>query len=253
MDCEFPEQTRQRYSIAGRELIEASADVVLLQECEGDFFSPIMNSEADEIERHYHVLACRDGDPGTAVLVKRDGRAKLLDEHQKPQIIGVSENGCGSPYRSTAVELIVGTLPVTVASVHVQFWPVAREQAIHQLKLLEDALDGRQCFIIGGDFNAGIIAPNEHLPELEANTFCGSLNRAKLAPGIMTGLVGDFSAQVVIDHIYLSQGLGIASSRALAEPLSGGPYSTEGSGPADIVCASDHVPVLMHVNVDSKV
>merc|ERR1712107_741293 len=127
-----------------------------------------------------------------------------------------------------------------IASVHVQYWRVAKEEAIHHLQLLENALKGRRLLIIGGDFNAGTTPPTEHLPELEANTFFGGLKRAKLPPGTMTGLTGDFSAQVVLDHIYTSQDLDIVSAQALAVPLKGGPYSMEGSGPADVIFASDH-------------
>merc|ERR1711976_369674 len=111
------------------------------------------------------------------------------------------------------------------------------------MKLLEGALTGRRLVVVGGDFNAGTTPHNEFLPELEANTVFGGLKLAKLAPGTMTGLTGDFSAQVVLDHIYTSQDLEIASAHALAVPLNGGPYSMEGTGPADVIYASDHVPV----------
>lgn len=247
MDCELEEQTRKRYSAAGRDLLEHAADVVLLQECEADFFSPRMNSEAGGIAQLYRVFACRCVNrPGTAVLVKREGSASPVSPDQKPWCTGGEE---GSPYVSTVMPLMVGPHRVTVASVHVQFWPVAKDQAIHSLKELEAALRSQPHVIVGGDFNAGTTPPNEHLSELEASTMFGSLTRAKLHPGTMTGLVGDFSAQVVIDHIYTSGGLGIASAYALATPLSGGPYSLEGYGPADVVCASDHVPVMAHIKV----
>lgn len=251
MECELQQQTRTRYSMAGRHLIERSEDVVLLQECEAAFFSPDMNSEASKINQQYHVFACHIGEnPGTAVLVKRDGRAKLMNPHQKPLCVG---GGGGCPtYVSTVVQLMVGIHPVTIASVHVPYWPVAKEEAIHNLNLLDGALTGRRLLIVGGDFNAGTTPPNEHLSELEANTLFGGLKRAKLAPGTMTGLTGDFSAQVVLDHIYTSQDLDIASARALAVPLNGGPYSLEGTGPADVIYASDHVPVLAHIKLGPK-
>lgn len=249
MDCELQEQTRQRYSMAGCHLLERSVDIVLLQECEAAFFSPDMNSEASKINQHYHVLACHIGEnPGTAVLVKRNGQANLMNPYQKPMCVG---GGDFPAYISTIVQLMVGIHPVTLVSVHVQYWPVATGKAIHQLKLLEDALVDQRCLIVGGDFNAGTTPPNEHLAELEANTLFGSLKRAKLVPGTMTGLVGDFSAKVNIDHIYTSQQLEIASAHALAVPCEGGPYSMEGSGPAEVVYASDHVPILAHIKLGS--
>jgi len=245
MDCELKEQTQKRYSMAGQHLLEHNVDVVLLQECEAAFFNPDMNSEASKINQRYHVLACHiGGNPGTAVLVKRDGQAKLMNPNQTPRCF---LPGDFPTNMSTVVQLMVGIYPVTFVCVHVPYWPYGKDQAIRQMKLLEDVLTDQRPLIVGGDLNAGNTPPNEYLPELEANTFFGSLKRAKLAPGTMTGLNGDFSAQVTIDHIYTSQELHIASARALAVPFNGGPYSIEGSGPAEIVYASDHVPVLVHI------
>lgn len=250
MQCELQEQSRKRYSLVGRQLLEGYADVVLLQECEAAFFSASMNSEADKIAQQYHVFACNiDENPGTAVLVKRFGRAKPMC--QKPLCVG-NEKGTylsASPYVATTVQLLVGSEPVTVASLHVPFWRFSSEQATQLLKALEYALAGQKHIIVGGDFNAGSTPDNDYLPQLEGNTFFGGLQRAQLAPGTMTGLTGDFSKQVAIDHIYTSSGLGIESACALASPGSG-PYSLEGTGPADIVgCGSDHVPVLAHINL----
>merc|ERR1712146_652067 len=74
-------QTRKRYTLAGEEIAANGTDLVFLQECEAAFFDRDWNLASSKLLDKYHVFACRREDednveiPGTAVLVKKTGRA----------------------------------------------------------------------------------------------------------------------------------------------------------------------------------
>ena len=112
------------------------------------------------------------------------------------------------------------------------------------MQLLANDPAFKQAFVLGGDWNAA--AQGKGLADLFAQTWLGARARLLALPhGQHTGLSGDFSKQVVIDHFAVSaNGLGhISHVQALDMPRS--PYG-EGA-PAQVVGASDHVPLLLQL------
>jgi len=236
---EDPTQTYARYTMAGKELLNRSADVVMLQECEAAFFDVAWNAAAENLMEKYFVMPCRIGDePGTAVLVRKEGPATALDP--KPICVGGDASTGGVSKVATVARLKVSGAPadVTVVSTHFM-WDGGAEKRAHHCHLVGKAIEG-QDVIIGGDFNCDKGAP---LDKLEKTTFFGELRRAELGPGdAMTGLSGDLTQEKCIDHIYASPGLVPLQPMALAWPKS--PWSGEFSGPANVSGASDHVPIF---------
>ena len=240
---EDPLQTCRRYKIAGDEIVNRSCDVVLLQECEAAFFSADWNLAARELLSKYTVFRCphSEASPGTAVLVKRDGRA--VAEASRPQCIGgISEVG-GPGKVATIVPMRVASRSFVAISTHFTFSGNA-EGRLHHANLIGEAVRGRSV-VLGGDFNC---VPGAQLEALESSTFLGSLLRAPVDTA--TGLTSDFTREVCIDHFYISEDLGKARAVALAEPSN--PWGGNASHPAEVTGASDHVPIMVHVALSEE-
>jgi len=240
---EEPTQTRDRYTIAGEEIVRRFADFVFLQECEPGFFSPEWNLAATKLLEAYDVYPCLQDSsrrPFTSILVKRGGAVEVLE--QTPLLVGGTVATGGMSKTATVVRVQVGGRRFAVASVHFAWDGNARARLRHA-ELLGDAL-GEESAIIAGDFNC---QPGRLLEALEGATFFRRLRRIALPPGSMTGLTGDFSKEVYIDHVYISPELGDAKALALGKPAS--PWGDKASGPANVTGASDHVPISVELDL----
>ena len=240
---EDPLQTCRRYKIAGDEIINRNCDVVLLQECEAAFFRADWNLAARELLSKYTVFRCphSEASPGTAVLVKRDGRA--VAEASRPQCIGGIDEVGGPGKVATIVPMRAGSRSFVAISTHFTFSGNA-EGRLHHANLIGEAVRGRSV-VLGGDFNC---VPGAQLEALESSTFLGSLLRAPVDTA--TGLNSDFAREVCIDHFYISDDLGEARAVALAEPSN--PWGGNASHPAEVTGASDHVPIMVHVALSEE-
>lgn len=265
-DLESEEQTRRRYELAGDYILSMGSDVFLLQECEEAFFEDWRNPKASAVRAHYHVVIDRSRRyPGTAVLVRTDGRAQLLNDTLGFTIGGTPETG-GSSKTATVQPLSVAGRPVIVVSVHL---PWGRpDQCDTLLSLVHSnlanvtqALGAEASLVLGGDFNISPAQKTKEgtlaLKEVEKHEVLATLVRAGSCG--TTGLSGDLSLEVEIDYLFVSPELTIRGGRATAPPVRS-PYLLAGSlqpsirreaasrssllqGPAPIVGPSDHVPV----------
>lgn len=242
MPVEEPAQTRSRYAAAGHIIVNTSHDLVLLQECEADFFEPQWNSEAAKVLKKYHLFACRQQrEPGTAVLVRKDGRA--TSQVDRPLCIGGTDETGGVSKVATIVPVRVGSTDVSVVSSHFGFDGMA-DKRLHHMQMLGGSLTN-QTVVLGGDFNC---APGPNLDTLASSSFIGDLQRAVLRPDEMTGLSGDFSKAVCIDHVYVSPSATVIKAACLAKPIS--PWDGKDTQPAPVVAPSDHVPVVVAIAFD---
>ena len=109
----------------------------------------------------------------------------------------------------------------------------------------------RESVILGGDFNS---EPGTSLESLQVSCFLGSMQRVNLPRWTTTGLNGNFSKKIQIDHVYISQDLSVlkGSAKALGEPSNPWGGEAQVSGPALVSGASDHVPVVVAVWSDAK-
>lgn len=242
---ETSHQTHARYSIAGKEIRNRAVDIVMLQECETPFFESKWNSAASDILKKYHIFQCQTSpeEPGTAILVKKYGWAKVAAD--KPMCIGGTKETGGTSKIATVLPVTVGSKEIQVVSTHFT-WNGAAEQRIHHAALIGKSLPSDASnVILGGDFNC---EPGAHLEKLEGQSFLGKMNHVPLPSGSMTGLSGDFSKQERIDHLYISKDMAFSNASALASPQS--PYAvSDGSQPAAVQGASDHVPVFAEVSL----
>lgn len=231
--------------MAGKEISQKAADVVFLQECETPFFQSAWNSTAENIMREYHIFQCQTShdEPGTAVMVRKSGRAAVAVE--KPICIGGTKETGGTSKIATVLPVTVSSREIKVVSTHFT-WNGAAEQRLHHAKLLGEALPrAAENVILGGDFNC---EPGDHLQRLEGQSFLGKMHRVPLPKGTMTGLSGDFSKQEHIDHVYVSKGMAVNRAAAAASPRS--PYAaSDGSQPAEVQAPSDHVPVFAEISL----
>lgn len=239
-------QTRTRYTMAGEHIANQSSDLVFLQECEGSFFDSHWNLAADKLLLEYSMFRCTQGDdPGTAVLVKKAGRA--TSAASSPICIGGSEETGGSSKFATLVPVKAGTKELLAVSVHFTWDGQAPKRQRHA-ELIGRELEHNKhvrghSIILGGDFNC---EPGERLSELESASFLGGLRRAELPDGRATGLSGDFSQTVCIDHFYTSRDLGEPAAQVSAWPAS--PWGGKVTRPAKVSAASDHLPVTIELD-----
>jgi len=234
-------QTLQRYTLAGEELVGRAADIVLLQECESAFFEPRWNLAAEKLQEAYYSYRCSVGDsPGTAVLVKKTGQAKCQAE--RPICIGGKEETGGSSKVATLVQLMHAGKTLTAASIHLRGGTqadVLNSRRIHA-DLICNSLKPQAELVLGGDFNC---KPGHELDDLEAQPlFRDRLRRLPLQEDAKTALCADMSSEEQIDHIYMSKGLEALRSFATAKPRK--PWAGNRTSPAKVLGASDHVPVF---------
>mmetsp|Transcript_74201 Transcript_74201/g.143637 ORF Transcript_74201/g.143637 Transcript_74201/m.143637 type:complete len:340 (+) Transcript_74201:57-1076(+) len=237
-------QTKQRYTLAGEELVGRAADVVFLQECESDFFEPRWNLAASKLEEAYYTYRCNVGDsPGTAVLVKKTGQATCHAE--RPLCIGGTEETGGDSKVATLMQLMHGGKMLTAASIHFRGGPQA-DVPVSRRKhadLILDGLTPETEIVLGGDFNCN---PGDQLDNLEVHPlFRDRLKRLPLQQDAKTGLSADMSREEILDYIYVSQGLEVLRSFATAKPRP--PWAGNATKPAKVYGASDHVPVFAEI------
>lgn len=245
-EIEASSQTIARYSMAGKELTSRLTDIVFLQECETRFFEIEWNSASSDIFKEYHILQCQTSpeEPGTAVLVRKTGRARLAAD--KPICIGGTQETGGKSKIATVVPVTIGSKEIQVVSTHFT-WDGATDLRLNHAALIGKGLvDDGSNVILGGDFNC---EPGKNLTHLEGHSFLGKMRHVQLPKGSMTGLSGDdFSKQEHIDHLYISKGMSVRSAAALASPKS--PYAvSDGWQPAPVQGPSDHVPVVVELRI----
>eukprot|EP00930_Biecheleria_cincta_P035417 TRINITY_DN24360_c0_g1_i1.p1 TRINITY_DN24360_c0_g1~~TRINITY_DN24360_c0_g1_i1.p1 ORF type:complete len:321 (-),score=40.46 TRINITY_DN24360_c0_g1_i1:169-1131(-) len=234
-------QTVDRYTMAGNQIVGHGSDIVFLQECEADFFNPAWNKAAKKLLEDYSVFPCRmNSNPGTAILVKKAGSAAAAVT--KPVCIGGTKETGGPSKIATVLPVRYGSRTLKAVSGHFAFDGAKEKRSFH-FGLLEKELD-TSSVILGGDFNC---QPGANLEELEGFSFLHYMQRAKLPQGIATGLNGNFSERVCIDHIYFSNDFLLRSIAALDKPRS--PWVAEGKEPGKVTSASDHVPVVARLVV----
>jgi len=245
---EDEDQTRTRYSLAGEHISSHSSDLVFLQECETAFFDPKWNLAAPKLLEEYATFRCFDDSyPGTALLVKKKGIAGT--SASKPVCIGGTQEVGGGSKVATIVPVKAGEKELVAVSVHFMWDGAAEKRQLHAQKI-GDWLNEQapnQSIVLGGDFNA---QPGKYLEDLEAKSFLGKLRRAELPEGRMTGLSGDFSTEVCIDHLYASVDFGSPAARALAWPKP--PWSGKFTKPAKVAAASDHIPIVMDLSLSGE-
>ena len=236
---ETTQQTRARYTMAGEEIVRRGCDIVFLQECEARFLQPEWNWAASKLLSDYHMFRCSQTveDPGTAVLVRKDGRA--APTVSTPVCVGGTKETGGVSKVATLVPVLAASRRFTAVSAHFAFDQKAK-QRLHHADLIKDAV-GNESLVLAGDFNC---EPGPNLEALEASSgLFGSLKRIPLPEGSATGLSGDFTKQVCIDHFYVSADLPPpVGAVALAQPAS--PWGGKVTRPAKVSGSSDHVPVL---------
>lgn len=238
---EHPSQTCQRYTLAGEHIVQTGSDVVLLQECEAAFFDARWNSAAQSMLAAYDVFPVFGGGgaPGTAILVRKGGR--VVAGAESPVCIGGGEDTGGSSKVAAILPVRIGSKSALVSSVHFTWDGMARQRQ-HHAKLVGEYI-GHGCSIVfGGDFNC---TPGKKLAELESHSFLGGLQRAELPNRAATGLNGDFSRRVCIDHVYVSSDMEVLRADVLGTP--GSPWGGQEEEPATVQAASDHVPVLVEL------
>lgn len=234
---EEPAQTRSRYALAGKTIVDRRTDLVLLQECEAAFFEPEWNSAAAKILKDYDVFPCRQQqEPGTAVLIKKGGRA--VSQVDRPICIGGTDETGGVSKIATVVPVRIASRDVSVVSSHFM-WDGAADKRLHHVCMLGERL-AKGSVVLGADFNC---QPGPHLDTLTSSSFLGDMQRALLHPDDMTGLSGDFEKAVCIDHVYVPPSATVLKATILAKPKS--PWDAQSAQPSPVVAASDHVPVLV--------
>eukprot|EP00928_Gymnodinium_smaydae_P078560 TRINITY_DN6266_c0_g1_i1.p1 TRINITY_DN6266_c0_g1~~TRINITY_DN6266_c0_g1_i1.p1 ORF type:complete len:351 (+),score=24.00 TRINITY_DN6266_c0_g1_i1:59-1111(+) len=247
---ENKDQTVSRYTIAGEAILKQSCDIVLLQECEYEFTDEEWNNAAPRLLENYSFFRCpkdAEGGPGTAVLVRQDGQAvQLVDPGDHTCIGGSDETGGGSKV-ATVVPVQVLSWEILAISGHFAFDGLALKRLQH-VEMISEYV-GDKSIVLGGDFNS---QPGTFLEEMEEqSSMFGGLKRAVLPEGSMTGLSGDFSRQVCIDHIYTSKD--ISHVRAFPMGIPASPWAgLEGpqTHPANVTGASDHVPIYLELKLD---
>ena len=246
-ELEDVQQTRARYALASEEILTRLPDAVLLQECDVDFFAPTFNPQAEALAAAYEVVATNEDGPGTAVLLRKQGRT--LVPTGIVQRVGASEERTGGYSKSAtmvqvSVTTSVGADLLWLISIHaapVKFNPTAVRAHLDELY---DALRGPASLpaplrvLLAGDLNA---SPSE-VEELQRTSCLGGLQRVEASTLGHTGLSATFDAPCTIDHAFLSPGLRLVAARREKAPES--PYApvTGASGSAaKVVGASDHV------------
>mmetsp|Transcript_39559 Transcript_39559/g.93144 ORF Transcript_39559/g.93144 Transcript_39559/m.93144 type:complete len:312 (-) Transcript_39559:24-959(-) len=232
-------QTHMRYTLAGEAILANNNEVVLLQECEEAFFESEWNAAAERLLQKYDIYACREGSgPGVAILIKKGGLAKPLaaEAHR----LGGTDSTGGPSKLAAVLPIRFGDKDIQVVTVHFT-WDGASKKRIDHANLIGSSL-GDSSIIMAGDFNC---EPGKSLQELEEKTFLGKLQRAKLQNDAPTGLTGDFSGEVAIDHVYTTSDLNVTWAIAQGAPQS--PWGGSKSRPAKVSRASDHVPILVKV------
>jgi len=250
-ELESEEQTRSRYTLAGREIVAQGCDVVLLQECDPDFFEERWNAAALDVNREYTLYPCFvNMVPGTAVLVRKDGKAHA---NAKAVCIGGTDSTGGWSKVATVlpVRSRAGLSDFVAVSAHMT-WDGQKQKRQHHVDLVSEHLGKTHHgtpLIFGGDFNCQL---GPSLDELESSTFLGGMRRAKLPEGTLTACgnaMVDGAAPETIDHIYLSQCLNAAAGGFVgAQPSV--PWARtlqKDVGAAKVVAPSDHVHVRVEV------
>ena len=137
-EIEDSSQTQQRYERAGTQILGNACDLVFLQECERAFFDPVWNVQADQLMQTYHVFLCTwDSNPGTAVLVKKNGRASVSTD-PRIYIGGTNETG-GTSKSATIVPVRVGAHQISAVSVH---FTLDAEKRLHHANSIGKSLEG---------------------------------------------------------------------------------------------------------------
>jgi len=261
-------QTWQRYTLAGQEILSKNCDVVLLQEFEDLFVDAEWNSAANQLLGQYDLFRCnKQESPATAVMVRRGGRVTVTGPHI---CVGGGREFGGASKVATVVPIMANNRSILAMSGHF-VWDGEPEKRLHHLETLGQTIQekytpsaaasaeggssssttsaGPPSIILGGDFNCDIGKNLEKLEE--SSTFLQSLQRSPLGENAKTGLSGDFSETVCIDHFYCSSDL-LPSIRtvALARPAS--PWAGKMTRPAKVSGASDHVAILMELDLQPK-
>lgn len=214
LNVEAVSQTKGRYELAGQQIVALAHDLVFLQECEAQFFEPEWNAAANDVLNMYSVFPCRSADtePGTAVLVKKEGRAEALV--QIPVCVGGIPETKGPSKISTIVPVQVGSKVINAISTHFTGGGPNADKRLYHVNILGDRLKDRSkdelwknAIILGGDFNSY----GQQLKDLEKETFLGELQEVQLKIQ-RTGLSGDFKKQVGIDHVYISPDLAVVNA-----------------------------------------
>lgn len=239
-------QTLSRYTYAGEEIMNQGLDLVFLQECEAEFTQPEWNLVASRLLSEYEFFRCpqepHEG-PGTAVLVRRGGRARPQVEPGRHLCVGGTTDTGGLSKRATIVPVTAGSHSLLAVSGHFA-WDGETEKRLRHVEMVGEVV-GDRSVILAGDFNC---QPGPALDMLEKSSgLLSKLRRVHLPEGTMTGLSGDFQNEVCIDHVYLSPDLCSVWAAALAKPAS--PWDGKCMRPANVNGASDHVPVVVELNL----
>ena len=232
---ESPQQTINRYSLATKEILDNSPDVVCLQECSNAFFSSDWNELASEIDDQYHKISHNDGGPGVCILVKKEFGTGIYSI-----LVGGTDDVGGTSKKALAV--LVQTKSndyIWICSVHLAYDPAEEKlKAKKLLNLLGDKIPKWNYFpiILTGDFN---MEPEE-LSALN-NTLLSDMDRVEINKS--TGLSPKFDVEIEIDHVYSTLELDSFNVGDLQTAIyeknlkSAGPWI---AGSDDIQTSSDH-------------
>ncbi len=227
-------QTKDRYLLASAALLTCSADVVCLQECSVSFLDPAHNAMAGVLKEAYSVFEARDASasPGAVVLLKKKHGRLTLAPGLAPQVIAGARFG-GASKTACAVPVVRAGQPEPLWIVSGHFAFNAAERSEH-LAAIADAV-GAAPVILAGDFNAKAPA----LAAVDVPWFQGLTRVPCTDP---TGLTGDLSTPVPIDHVYW-RGLPGLTPQAFTEKVPTAPWrqATARGGRGTVIGASDHV------------
>ena len=179
---EDPSQTKRRYKLASKQILDSDNDLVFLQECSPQFFETDMNEFADQLLEAYELFICqRQNAPGTAILVNKHGRASPLRETHL--CVGGGHEFGGISKIATLVTIRVGDREFTAVSTHFAY-DANKAKRLHHAQMMGASLgeDGR--VILGGDFNC---QPGSLLDELVSSSFLAKLQRVSAHADAPTG------------------------------------------------------------------
>mmetsp|Transcript_25004 Transcript_25004/g.58052 ORF Transcript_25004/g.58052 Transcript_25004/m.58052 type:complete len:347 (-) Transcript_25004:246-1286(-) len=256
---ETHKQAQARYGLAIDGILEVGPDVVLLQECEEAFFDPSYNHGADQLLRtydHFHCcLRARHAMPegGTAVLVKKHGQVETAREAKAWPVGGTRETGgCSKiatvlPAKFSGRDVLIVSAHFSGSGEHLQYALADLLASQMQQRDYDASPATSTAVILGGDFNCDV----KRADKLAARVFGGDhlSTRAQLKPGTKTGMNGDFTTQVCIDHVYVTNEMVVLEADVRGSP--GSPWSWyDGTWlPTQVAAASDHVPLVVSVAV----
>jgi len=187
--------------------LRCTDDVILLQEASEKLWDHLTNDGLDGLVDKYHIFARNatvNDQPGTAVLIRKEGiLCPSIELGGQTEIGGDGATG-GPSKMATLVPVMWEDRPLLLISIHCPFHEKEAERK-ELLKRVQEAAAGYNSVILAGDFNC---SAGRYLDALARENLCLSeLSHAPLPPGTMTGLSGDFSAPICIDHAFRSPGL----------------------------------------------